>query len=347
MVRVLHVITGLGMGGAENVLLELSKESLRRTDSKMKIFSFGYKKDLLWVFEDAGIDVEFVGSERSVSGYINILQRLLKKIKIDKYDIIHAHMFHSLLVCVGLKLFYPNLRIVFTAHNINFGSKLREFLVFFLRPFRNQDIIFSLDTFKFFNRSDTKVIANGICTNKYNLNLPKFDVFTFLLIGRIETVKNHFALMDFVNKINNKFEYQILIAGGGANFVALKNEIKKNGLENKIKLLGVRHDIANLTNQSHAFLLPSLWEGMPISLLEAGASGIPVISTPVGSIPSIITEKNGYLVSIDQFSKTMEFIMVNYDEAKVKGEVLRGDVISKFDISIMYNDHVGLYNTLL
>lgn len=347
MVRVLHIITGLGMGGAENVLLELSKESKKRSDCNMKIFSFGYKKDLLRSFEDSGIDVEFVGSERNVSAYFNVFKRLLKKVNTDKYDVIHAHMFHSLVLCVGLKLIYPKLKVVFTAHSINLGSKFREFIVFLLRPFRSQDIVFSSDGNKFFNRADSKIVANGIWTSKYNLNLPKFEVFTFLVIGRIEAAKNHFALLEFVKNINIKIEYQILIAGGGANFDDLEIAIRENGLGGKIKLLGVRYDIAELCNKSHAFLLPSLWEGMPLSLLEAGASGLPVICTPVGSIPSFISDRNGYLVSINQFPQTMEHVINNYDEAKTKGKMLKDDVVSNFDISTMYNDHVGLYYTLL
>jgi len=93
--------------------------------------------------------------------------------------------------------------------------------------------------------------------------------------------------------------------------------------------------------------MPSLWEGFPISILEAGASALPVLSTPVGSIPSFLTEECGYLSEIEAFPEKMVEIMADYNKAKIKGEELRKKIQENFSIESVVLKHEKLYKSLL
>ena len=90
----------------------------------------------------------------------------------------------------------------------------------------------------------------------------------------------------------------------------------------RLNFLGSRNDVPYLLSQSDCLLLPSLWEAFPIVLLEAAASNIPVITTPVGSIDSFINDENGYLAKLSEFKMAMIEVMTNYADAKIKSKKL-------------------------
>ena len=98
-------------------------------------------------------------------------------------------MVHALIFASLLKVFNPSIKIVYTSHNINVGSKLREFIIWSLKIFRDIDIVFSKDILKYFYKKQYRVIPNGIKISKYNLNSKKNQKFTFISIGRLEVVK--------------------------------------------------------------------------------------------------------------------------------------------------------------
>jgi glycosyltransferase involved in cell wall biosynthesis len=86
---------------------------------------------------------------------------------------------------------------------------------------------------------------------------------------------------------------------------------------------------------------------MPLSILEAGVSNLPVISTPVGAIPSIIDETNGYLAKEDSFCKMMKYVYSHYDEAKTKAEKLQKKVIENYSIEKIAMKHESMYMELI
>jgi len=215
-----------------------------------------------------------------------------------------------------------------------------------LKPFRNADILFSKRMQRSCYRSDALIIPNGIDTNEYNCTVPKNKKFTFITIGRIEHVKNHKQIIDFARELKNKFEFEIYIVGEGQLKLELIAYVKEREVGEIVKFLGFRRDIGKLCSQSHVFILPSLWEGLPISVLEAGACRLPVISTPVGSIPEILSEDFGYLSDLPSFAQTMFYVYEHYQEASVKGNALGNLIREKYDLKIVANKHIELYNQL-
>lgn len=344
--NILQLITGLGMGGAEKVVLDLAKFT-NNQKFNTSVISMSKRDELLEEFQSSNIDIEILRKSNSIKDIFSIIKSINKTIKEKDIEIIHAHMTHSVIVASLLKILNPKLKIVYTSHNLNIGSKIRELIVWIIKPLRNIDIVFSKDILKYFYKSNNVLIPNGIQIDKYNLQLDKNKKFTFINIGRLETQKNQVFLIEFANKLKEKFDFEIHIVGHGYLEKELMNLIKQNKLENYIKLLGLRNDIPQLLNQSHCLIMPSLWEGLPIVILESGASSLPIISTPVGSIPSLLNSKNSYICELDKFIKNAERVINNYDEAKEKGKKLFKDISETYSISEIVKKHEEIYKKLI
>lgn len=345
-INILQLVTGLGMGGAEKVVLDLAKY-ISNEEFNTIVVSMSKRDELYQEFLNNKIDTKLLRKSNSLKDIFYIINTINKLVKEKNIQIIHAHMTHSIIVASILKVINPSLKIIFTSHNLNIGSKLREYLVWILKPLRNIDIIFSKDILKYFYKKDYKIIPNGIKIDKYNLNLSKNKKFTFIAVGRLETVKNHKFLIEIANELKDEFDFEIQIVGHGYLKEELENLIQKYDLKEYVKLLGLRNDIPELLNQSHCLLMPSLWEGLPIVILEAGASNLPIIATPVGSIPSLLNGENSYLSDFENFKEKMLYIFNNYSEAKIKSEKLFYDIKNIYSIEIIVKKHEKIYKDLV
>lgn len=341
--NILHLITGLGVGGAERVVLDLVTHTDRNLFNVF-VVSLSKRTEMLHIFEKNDIEITVLKKENTLIAFLHIIFFLNKFIKKNNIQIIHAHMTHSMIVAVMVKIFNPRVKIIFTSHSINFGSNIRKFLILLLKPFRSKDILFSEEQISSIYKKEFEIIPNGIKIEKYNLKIPKFEIFTYLAVGRLESMKNHIKLIECAKDLKEKnIDFQILIAGEGYERHNLEEKIRSNHLDDYIKLLGLRLDIAELMAKSHVLVMTSLWEGLPIVLLEAGAAGLSVISTPEGSIPSLLNDKNAYLSSLDDFCNKMEYVNKHYVEAVQKSLKLNEKIVQDYSIESIIDKHQSLY----
>ncbi len=137
---------------------------------------------------------------------------------------------------------------------------------------------------------DYTVLKNGIDLEKYRFDREIRDKYRkelgienkFVIghAGRFGKQKNHAFLIDIFKEITKYNEDSVLLmAGGGTLFEDIKCKTKKFGMENKCMFLGVREDMPGLLQAMDVFVLPSLFEGFPVSLVEARASGLPCITS--------------------------------------------------------------------
>ena len=235
--------------------------------------------------------------------YCRALYRVMKN---GGYDVVHSHeLFHSgIVLWLAAKAGIPA-RFVH-AHNWSDGSGRGEKRSF-VRTVYNavmQKLILRYSTVqlacstlagkflygeKTLEKDSYHLVFNSVDTSKF---LDHYDdrergEFTedgwinVLQVGRVTRIKNQL----FLTKIAEEFQkrgkkIRILCAGNGdVDYVnAVQAEIRHKGLEQHIKMLGVRDDIDVLMRKSAAFVLPSLYEGMPLVLIEAQASGLPCVA---------------------------------------------------------------------
>jgi glycosyltransferase involved in cell wall biosynthesis len=200
-------------------------------------------------------------------------------------------------------------------------------------------------------KKNTKVIPNGIDISAYDGNVEKNEKFTFISVGVLREQKNQLFLPSCASYLKDKGvkNFEIAIVGGadasGDMREEIHQEIVKYSVEKEINMMGARRDIPELLQKAHCFVMPSNFEGLPIALLEAGASLLPVVSTPVGAIPSVIDESCGYLSTLENFAKTMLEVVENQEKAQEKVKIFKAKIEKEFSIKSMAESHLEIYKS--
>jgi glycosyltransferase involved in cell wall biosynthesis len=207
------------------------------------------------------------------------------------------------------------------------------------------------------------IIPNGIPTADYaapeisrsewraKQGFQDVDVL-FVCVARFAPQKNHALLLEaFSRGLAGDPRAHLVLIGDGVFREQLTEHAKNLGLGSKVHFLGVRTDIADALNAMDVFVLSSDWEGNPLSVMEAMASGLPVISTAVGGVPDLLTSgKEGLLVKekdVEGLAKAMTRLLGNAETRHAMGLASKQRAIQNFDVSRMIRDYEQLYKDLL
>ena len=348
--RVMHLITGLRHGGAEVLLLELLS-SVKTSEFHYHVVAIGNEFNLEKEFRDRNIDLTIIKVRKNLFSFLRALFLLILIIRKNKIKILHVHMFHALVMGLFCKLFLPHLNIVFTSHNVIFKSSMSEsdFRMNFIKwtkSFRRADVLFTNSELNIYTNNKF-IIPNGVVVSN-NTDVKKFEKFTFISVGRLEYQKNHSAIIEIAkNLIGIGLQFELIIVGEGVLRYDLQNLINSSGLQDNVTLCGHRKDVNELMQKSYCFLMPSLWEGMPISILEAGIAKLPVIATPVGSITEMLNNDCGIVTTLNDFESKMKWALTNYNSLKKYGENLHKKVVKDYSIERILELHESMYNIVL
>ncbi len=130
-------------------------------------------------------------------------------------------------------------------------------------------------------------------------------------IGRLTKQKNFKLLINFFNKLSNKYpEYELVIIGEGEDELKLKNLSRKLNIEKKVHFLGYQKNIFKYLKNAECFILTSLWEDPGFVIVEAALSNVPIISSDCPNGPEEIIRKNGYLFQ----NNNLENLLKKFDE---------------------------------
>jgi len=182
------------------------------------------------------------------------------------------------------------------------------------------------------------------------------DCFVIGTVGRVQDVKdqatliNAFALLQQRLPAEAAGRLRLAIIGDGPLRPALQAQVKQSGLEHAVWLPGARNDIDALMRSFDVFALSSIAEGTPVTLLEAMACGLPVVSTRVGGIPDLVTDGvNGRLVPARQPAALADALAGYADRpdlVRVHGAAARQRIVERYSIAAMLSAYLGLYDRL-
>jgi glycosyltransferase involved in cell wall biosynthesis len=209
---------------------------------------------------------------------------------------------------------------------------------------------------------DAPLIPNGIPTDEYAPDPnrrrrwrerhglePEAIVLTH--VGRFAPPKNHALLIEAFAQLRTHTPLYLLLVGGGELEDAVRQQVAGLGLQERVRFLGVRADVPAILNASDLFVLSSRWEGNPLSVMEAMAAGLPVVSTAVGGVPELVREgETGLLVPSGDaaaLARALQALVDDPARREAMGKAARQHAITHFDIRHTVRQYEALYERLL
>jgi glycosyltransferase involved in cell wall biosynthesis len=259
----------------------------------------------------------------------------LKHLK-NPFNVIHAHAYSAGLSGKILSLIL-NTPIVYTIHGSNTLDLVKSKIEcpnwkYYLEKWFLTGIVYDAQisvASNFLNYKNVNkniyIISNGveiISELKY-LTKNKLDKKVLLFVGRLEKIKGLDKLIKALSEIKNDFELRIVGEGGQIN--ELKKLVSDKNISNKIKFLGkkTKQELQKEYQKADLFVLPSLSEGQPLTLLEAWANKIPVLVTRVGdNINMVENAIDGFLAEFAKqkhLRETLQYAFKNINKWKEMG----------------------------
>lgn len=290
VVRVLHCFEKMTRGGAESFAMNI----YRKIDRSRVQFDFLVSKE-----------GEYDSEIRSLGGKIHMIPPLTKvgPIRFKKelhdffkknteYKIIHSHRNKvSGIILKEAKRAGIPLRIAHSHSTSDSGN----FVIRMLKKFYQKDVLKCANyriacgtesaKYLYGETDNVTIVKNGICSENYGYDANLREIkrnelsltgkFVIGTTGRLETVKNHTFLLDVFNEIQRKNNDSVLlIIGTGSLKSELIEKARKLGIENKLIVMENRPDVNELLLTMDAFAMPSLYEGVPLSVIEAQCTGL-------------------------------------------------------------------------
>lgn len=296
--KILQVQGGMKKAGTEAVIMGW----YRNIDRKTVQFDFtSYSKEKCEYDDEIksyGGNIIYI-QPRNEIGNIKHFYYLVKLIKENgPYHAVHSHMnFHGGIVCLAAKLAGVK-NIVCHAHNTMDENQTikRKIETWILRKIiiNNASALLGCsqvaNEFVFKGANNKKVITNAveipkeILLNKSDLgNIRKElgvenDCIVLGHVGRFSEQKNHKFFIKLLNRMKERnIKAKMILVGEGELLDAIKDSVNQNNLTDYFKFTGVRNDVIELMKFFDIFLMPSLYEGLPVAMVEAQSVGLPCV----------------------------------------------------------------------
>ncbi|MBE7020166.1 MAG: glycosyltransferase family 4 protein [Ruminococcaceae bacterium] len=298
-------------------------------------------------YKNTNCKINHIDSSRSPFSKSNFIayKQLEKLLNTNGYNIVHCHtpVAAMLTRLAARKARKKGTRVIYTAHGFHFfkGAPLLNWLIYFpiewlcsfftdtIITINSEDYSFAR---KYFHAKEIKYVRGvGIDTKKFSkkeinkneilmeLNIPTTAKILFS-VGELNKNKNHKTVIKALSEIEDNNIYY-LIAGEGSLKDELADYTKELKIEDRVKFLGYRNDIPDLLCTTDIFCFPSYREGLPVSVMEAMASGLPIIASNIrGNVDLIDSGKGGFLCSPDNTDTFKESIKILLEDKALREE---------------------------
>lgn len=315
--RIIHIIPNLKKGGAERLVLDICNELTKRNNISVKLITFSPDNEYQFLTENLDWNIIDVSVQLSLVRKNSIEVANLQKILDDfKPDIIHTHLLEAEII--SRSCYYPYAKWFTHCHsnmkvfNKNIKNLKRNIINKFERNYLFNNYVKNGGThFISISKSTHNYFKNKIKNYTISL-LPNAINYSFFFdanekliseplilinIGSIKPIKNQGFLIEVMNFLKyQKINFTLYILGDGIGKEDLQKKIIDYNLEKEVVLLGNVDNVPLYLKQSHIYVHSCLSEALGLTLIEAMASGLPVITLDGGGNRDlIINGKNGYI----------------------------------------------------
>lgn len=367
--KILYVITKSNWGGAQRYVYDLATGL---PDTFEAVVALGGDGPLKIRLEDAGIrtiSLPFLARDVKLFSDLLVLTNLISLFKKERPDIVHLNSskIGGLGALAGKISGIQN--IIFTAHGWAFREERPELQKMVIKFISWITILWSHSVITVSERDCREGLAFPFTNKKIILihnGIPETDLLEKSAaqkilheknagkslwvgtIGELHKNKGHKYAVEAMAAIQSKHNVQFFIIGEGEERLTLEKTINDLGLQSDVILLGNRADAVTLLPAFDIFLFPSVKEGLPYTVLEAGLAGLPVIASAVGGIPEVITDmESGILVrpkSSEEIVKAFDFLLSHKKEALNFGKKLHSNVKKNFSLKKMLRETISVYH---
>jgi glycosyltransferase involved in cell wall biosynthesis len=311
-IRVMHVTEDLGVGGLERVVVTICRH-LDRSRFEPSVLVLRGSGALAAELEQIDVEVVDVGGVPGKGDHF-AFRKVAREARKRRIDMFHSHNTLALFDALVAARLTGVRGHVHTDHARSFPDKRRYMIAEHVASYLlDQIVAVSDDTknnlvhYEKISPSRIAVIPNGVDSERFTKPVDVAALRAALgvssgpvlgLAARLTEQKGVIYLLQAVVQLREQFPgLQVVVAGSGDQDDYLKRAAGELGIAGAVHFLGMRLDVPELVRAFDVFVLPSIWEGLPIALLEAFAAGTPVVASDVGGVGKVIRHReNGSLV---------------------------------------------------
>jgi len=315
--KILHLITRLPIGGAERLLIDVLR-NLDPTRFESEVCCIQAKGELASEIEEMGIVLHDLGRMRSKHFDLGAILALRQLIRGRRIDLVHSHLYHANLYG-RLAAWSERIPVVASVHNTYTQHRWHRRLVNRLLArvsfcvtapsaevelaIRRYDHVAAQKVVRLVNCIDLDRINSDldVATAKHKLGLEPDDV-VIGTVGRMEEQKGHGILLHAFAALRglpgiSVSSLRLLIVGDGRLRQATEVRASQLGIVDACRFPGSMTQMADVYRAIDVFVMPSLWEGLSLAMLEAMAAGLPLVATDVGGVRDVLGDNlHGRLV---------------------------------------------------
>lgn len=347
--RIIQIMPEFGLAGAETMCENLTYELKKLGHDVIVISMYDYHSPITERLEKAGVDVRYLQKKPGID--FSMIFKIKSILKETKADVIHTHRYCAQYAMPAAILAGVKHR-VHTVHNVaqkENGRLARGLNKFFFKHYNLIPVALSeliRDTIieeYGLEKNSIPVILNGIDLSRC---IPKEDYsvngsFKILHIGRFSEQKNHDGLIRAFKLFHDQHtDSELWLIGEGEKEAEIEEYVSEHHLVSCVKFLGLQSNVYGYLHDADIFTLPSNYEGIPMTLIEAMGTGLPIVATAVGGVPDMIDVQSASLIDVDvkQIADAFEAYYLNEILRKEHGKMAKREStrFSSKTMAVMY-----------
>ncbi len=359
--RLILIITGLGMGGAERQVCDLADQFANKGHQVLLITLTG---ETLNRPLSGHIDVVELNMAKTPMGFIKAYWQARRLVKKFKPDVVHSHMVHANLFTRLLRLSTRIKKLICTAHSSNEGSRGR--MLAYCLTDRLCDLSTNVSqeavdiSVKRGAAPASRIIAmpNGIDTSRFTFSPISRDSLRrqlkladntplILAVGRFTEAKDYPSLLTAFSQLPSEFNHaQLAIIGTGEEQTNIEALAAQLGLTKQIHFLGLQRNVHEWMSAADVYVMSSAWEGMPLVLLEAMACERVVVATDCGGVKEVIGDCGILVPAKNSPALTQglqQGLALGLEAAKAQGKAARGRIVAHYSLNAQADKWLELY----